>query len=41
MPDDKRNAPRRIPADVLEWVRARMLPEETFGDALRRLLKIS
>ena len=39
-PDTQGNAPRRIPDDVIEYVKARMLAEETFGEALRRLLKV-
>ncbi len=31
---------RRIPQDVIDWVEARQLPRETFGEALRRLLKL-
>ena len=31
---------RRIPQDVIAWVEERQRPRETFGEALRRLLKV-
>ncbi len=32
---------RRIPQDVIAWVEERQRPRESFGEALRRLLKLA